>query len=136
VKILIIVALCLFFFIACAPQRPVLYPNYTLRAEGSEAGQAAIDDCIRLAGKYGAKGNERSKVAKDSAENAAVGGAAGAAAGAVYGNVGKGAGAGAAGAGAATVTRGLLRSNKPDPVFRSFVERCLREKGYGPIGWD
>ena len=135
-KRLNIVSLCLFFFIACAPQRPVLYPNYTLRAEGSEAGQAAIDDCIRLAGKYGAEGNEGSKVARDSAENAAVGGAAGAAAGSVYGNVGKGAGAGAAGAGAATVTRGLLRSNKPDPVFRSFVERCLREKGYEPIGWD
>ena len=135
-KILTLVSLCLFFFIACAPQRPVLYPNYTLRSEGSEAGQAAIDDCIRLAGKYGAKGNEGSKIAKDSAENAAVGGAAGAAAGAVFGDVGRGAGAGAAGAGAATVTRGLLRSNNPDPVFRRFVETCLRKKGYEPIGWD
>ena len=115
-KGLIVVSLCLLFFVACAPQRPVLYPNHTLRVEGSEAAQAAIDDCIRLAGKYGASGNKGSKIANDSAENAAVGGAAGAAAGAV--------------------TRGLLRSNNPDPVFRSFVERCLREKGYEPIGWD
>jgi hypothetical protein len=136
VKRLIIVFLCMFIFVACATQRPVLYPNDILREEGSEVAQAAIDDCMRLAAQYSAAGNNGSEIAQKTAENAVVGGASGAAAGAVFGNAGKGAAAGAAGAGAATVTRGFLRSKKPDPVFRRFVERCLREKGYEPIGWN
>ena len=135
-KRLIIVFLSLLFFVACAKQRPVLYPNSTIQEEGSQASQAAIDECMRLADNYGASGNVSGEIAKEAAENAAVGGTAGAVAGAIYdGKLGKGAAAGAASAGAATVTRGLFRSHKPDPVFRNFVERCLREKGYEPIGW-
>ena len=64
-----------------------------------------------------------------------MGGAAGGAAGAVVGRPGRGAAAGAAGAGAGTLTREVIRSGDPDPIFRSFVEKCLREKGYEPIGW-
>jgi hypothetical protein len=33
------------------------------------------------------------------------------------------------------LVRGALTSGDPDPVFRNFVDRCLREKGYDPIGW-
>jgi hypothetical protein len=29
----------------------------------------------------------------------------------------------------------MLNSGKPDPVFKKFVEQCLRDKGYQPIGW-
>ncbi|MBC8414742.1 MAG: hypothetical protein ISR96_08035 [Nitrospira sp.] len=131
----IIVCLCLGLFASCATQRPVLYPNHTLKEQGGEAAQAAVDECMRLAAEYGAEGSAGSELAKDAAGNAAVAGAAGAAAGAVLGNIGKGAAAGAAGAGAATLASGLFRSNKPDPVFRSFVERCLIEQEYSPIGW-
>jgi hypothetical protein len=28
-----------------------------------------------------------------------------------------------------------LKSGDPDPVFKNFVNRCLKEKGYDPIGW-
>lgn len=79
-----------------------------------------------------AKSGER--VAKGTATGAAVGGASGAAVGAVFGKVGKGEAAGALG-GAAALTSGLIRSGEPNPMFKRFVEKCLREKGYEPIGW-
>ena len=93
------------------------------------------DECIQLAIDYGAKENRGTRVAKDTAKGAAVGGAAGTAVGAVTGNVGRGAAVGAAGSGAASMTRSMLNSGKPDQVFKKFVEQCLRNKGYQPIGW-
>jgi len=46
----------------------------------------------------------------------------------------------AAGGGAAGATRGLIRglfgNRGPSAVYKNFVNRCLREKGYDPIGWD
>ena len=120
---------------ACAQQRPVLYPNAHLKSVGQEAAAADTDECIQLAIDYGAKENRGTRVAKDTAKGAAVGGAAGTAVGAVTGNVGRGAAAGAAGGGAANMTRSMLNSGKPDPVFKKFVEQCLRDKGYQPVGW-
>jgi hypothetical protein len=132
----VILLITLIFFAACAAKRPVLYPNTMLKDVGIAAAEADIDDCIDLARKYGADSDKNSEIAKDTAENAAVTGVAGAAAGAVYDNAGKGAAAGAAAAGSATLTRGLFRSDEPGPIFRGFVDRCLREKGYEPIGWN
>lgn len=120
---------------ACAQQRPVLYPNAHLQYVGKEAAVADTDECIQLAIDYGAKEDSGTRVAKDTAKGAAVGGAAGTAVGAVTGNVGRGAAAGAAGGGAASMTRSMLKSGKPDPVLKKFVEQCLRDKGYQPIGW-
>ena len=119
----------------CATQRPVLYPNYHLRMVGSEVADADIDACMALAREYGADRGDGGEIAKDTAAGAAVGGATGAAVGAVVGNLGKGAAAGAAGGAAGALTRGGIRSGEPDAVFRQFVERCLREKGYEPVGW-
>ncbi len=121
--------------LACSQQRPVLYPNAHLTYVGKEAAEADIDECIQLAIDYGAREDGGKKVAKDTAKGAAVGGAAGTAVGAVTGNVGRGAAVGAAGAGAASMTRSMLNSDKPDKVFRKFVEKCLRDKGYDPVGW-
>ncbi|MEE4265983.1 MAG: cell envelope biogenesis protein OmpA [Desulfobacteraceae bacterium] len=120
---------------ACAQQRPVLYPNAHLKYVGQEAAAADTDECIQLAIDYGAKEDSGTRVAKDTAKGAAVGGAAGTAVGAIGGNVGRGAAVGAAGAGAAAMTRSALNSSKPDPVFKRFVEQCLRDKGYQPVGW-
>jgi len=120
---------------SCAQQRPVLYPNAHLRYVGEEAAAVDSDECIQLAIDYGAKEDSGTRVAKDTAKGTAVGGAAGTAVGAVTGNVGRGAAAGAAGGGAASMTRSMLNSGKPDPVFKRFVEQCLRDKGYQPIGW-
>jgi outer membrane lipoprotein SlyB len=122
-------------FLSCARQRPVLYPNAQLKHVGKSAAEADIDECIQLATDYGAKEDSGMKVAKDTGTGAAIGGAAGAAVGAVTGNLGRGAAAGAAGGGAAAITRSAINSGQPDPVFKKFVEQCLRDKGYQPIGW-
>ena len=119
----------------CAQKRPVLYPNSHLQSVGKTAAQAEIDDCIQLAKDHGTDTDKGTEIAKSSAKGAAVGAAAGAAVGAVTGNFGRGLAAGAAGGGAAGGTRQALRSGDPDPVFKRFVEKCLRDKGYEPIGW-
>jgi hypothetical protein len=106
-----------------------------LEKVGKSVAEADIDACIQLANDYGAKEDSGTKVAKDTGVGAAVGGAAGAAVGAVTGNLGRGAAVGAAGGGAAAMTRSALKSGEPDPVFKKFVDQCLRDKGYQPIGW-
>jgi hypothetical protein len=119
----------------CADKRPVLYPNAHLNRVGNEAAQRDIDACIQFAKDGGADSDKGAEIAKSTAGGAAVGGAVGAATGAVLGNLGRGAAAGAAGGAAGGLVRGTLTSGDPDPVFRNFVDRCLREKGYDPIGW-
>jgi hypothetical protein len=131
----IFASICLLLLVACSQKRPVLYPNYHLQQVGNEEAQAEIDDCIRFAQEHGASSNSSGKVAKNTAEGGAVGAAGGAATGAVLGSVGRGAAAGAAGGAAVGCLQGLFRSPEPDPVFRRFVERCLREKGFEPMGW-
>lgn len=121
--------------LSCAQQRPVLYPNALLKHVGKETAEADIDACMQLAVDYGTKEDSGKKVAKNTAKGAAVGGATGTAVGAVTGNLGRGAAAGAAGGGAAAMTRSVINSGKPGPVFKNFVEQCLRDKGYKPIGW-
>ena len=125
----------LLFFAACAEKRPVLYPNSHLNRVGSQTAQADINECMRLAKESNVSEEKGGKVAKDTATGAAVGAAVGGAVGAVTGNFGRGLGAGAAGGGAGGLVRGAIRSSDPDPVFQRFVERCLRDKGYEPIGW-
>jgi hypothetical protein len=135
-KILKVLALsCLLLLVACSQKRPVLYPNYHLQQVGDETAQTEIDDCIRAAKEYGTSSSSSGKVAKRTAGGGAVGAAGGAASGAVFGSVGRGAAAGAAGGAAVGGLQGLFRSPEPDPVFRRFVEKCLLEKGYEPIGW-
>lgn len=121
--------------LSCAQQRPVLYPNAHLKHVGKSGAEADIDECIQLAVDYGAKEDSGMRVAKDTGKGAVVGGAGGAAVGAVTGNLGRGAAAGAAGGGAVAMTRSAINSGQPDPVFKSFVEQCLRDKGYQPVGW-
>ena len=128
--IILVVAL-----LSCAQQRPVLYPNAHLKHVGKPASERDIDECIQLAVDYGAKEDSGAKVAKDTGKGAAIGGAAGAAVGAVTGNLGRGAAVGAAGGGAASMTRSALNSGQADPLFKKFVEQCLRDKGYQPVGW-
>ena len=127
--ILIVVVLAI---TSCAQQRPVLYPNAHFKYVGKEVAEADTDECIQLAIDFGAREDRGTRVAKDTASGAAVGGAAGAAVGEVTGNVGRGAAAGAAGGGAAAMTRSALRSGKPDPVFKRFVEQCCGIKAISP----
>jgi hypothetical protein len=112
-----------------------MYPNSHYKSVSMEVVNRDIYECMRLANESGAATNKGGETAKSAAGNAAVGGAAGAAAGAVHGNVGRGAASGAAAASAATVMRGILKSDDPDPVYKTFVNKCLRDRGYEPIGW-
>jgi len=131
----LIILLLILLLLGCSQKRPVLYPNSHLQYVGKEAAEADINECIQLAKDYGADSDKGTEIAKSSAKGAAVGAATGAAVGAVTGSLGRSAAAGAAGGAAAGGTREALRSGDPDPVFKRFVEKCLRDRGYHPIGW-
>jgi len=129
--------------ISCASQRPILYPNQHLQRVGNSAADRDVNECMQRAEEYvssGAGKEALEQAAVDGATGAAVGAAAGAAGGAVLGRAGTAAAVGAAGGGAAGVTRGIIhgltRKQRPSPVYKSFVNRCLREKNYDPIGWQ
>ncbi len=119
----------------CSAKRPMLYPNTHLNKVGQAQAQRDIDECCRMADAY-VKSSLGKEVAKDSAKAGAVGAATGAAAGAVYGNAGRGAAAGAAVGVVGGATSGIFWSKDPSPVFKNFVDHCLRNKGYEPIGWQ
>jgi hypothetical protein len=102
---------------------------------GKEASQRDIDACMALAKESGADSNRAGEMAKDTAAGGAVGGATGAVTGAITGAPGTGAAAGAAGGATIGFFRGLFRSRDHDPVFMNFVDQCLRDRGYQPIGW-
>ena len=120
----------------CGPTKPVLYPNDLYRQVGPDAAREDVNHCIELAE---ANGMSEDKQAGAAAEGAARGSVAGAlfggAVGWVLGNPGRGAAAGAAGGGTRGAMGGYAKSGDADPVYRRFVETCLREKGYQPIGW-
>jgi hypothetical protein len=115
----------------------VLYPNAKYKEVGQAQANADIDACMEMAKTHGVKDKSGEKAVADTAKSAAVGAAAGAATAAVWGsNVGRSAGAWAAGAAAATAVYKVAGSGEHDPVFRGFVDQCLREKGYQPAGWQ
>jgi hypothetical protein len=65
----------------------------------------------------------------------------GAAGGAVGGAIGGGAGIGAAIGAASGAVVGFLstifgRRPAPSAAYTNFVDRCLRERGYEPTGWQ
>ncbi len=128
---------------ACASPRPVPYPNYKLEAVGQEVAEVEIEECMVLAEDAGATGSgsgQAGEIAKDTAERSAAGAAAGAAGGAIRGRAGVGAAIGAASTAAYTFVRGGLRwifgdRREPDRLQRTYVTRCLSDRGYDVIGW-
>jgi outer membrane lipoprotein SlyB len=126
-----VVASCL----ACAAERPVLYPNARLQEVGAVAAQQDIDDCLQKAAAEGYTANAGGNAAGSTAVGAAAGAAVGAAMGAVAGRAGTGAAMGAAGGGTGGLIRGIFGSRNLNPVQRRFVDQCLKDKGYEVIGW-
>jgi hypothetical protein len=47
----------------------------------------------------------------------------------------KGAAGGAVAGGTSGLIHGSVKDVQSSPVSKNFVDRCLREKGYEPIGW-
>jgi hypothetical protein len=56
--------------------------------------------------------------------------------GAVVGHPGRGAMVGAASGATAGFLRGLFRRAPPSNAYKQFVQRCLKERGYDPVGWE
>jgi outer membrane lipoprotein SlyB len=118
-------------------KKPVLYPNTHLNRVGQHQADADIDLCMQAAQASGANSGKNEELAKKTAKAGAVGGATGAVVGAISssGSAGRGAAIGGAGAATATLVGGVFDSSEPTQVYIRFVDQCLRDKGYQPIGW-
>jgi len=119
----------------CAASTPVLYPNAHLSRVGQPQAQRDIAECQQLADQYIASGGAGT-VAGSTAVGGGAGAAIGAAGGAVRGSAGTGAAVGAATGATAGFLRGLFKASEPSPVYKNFVNHCLRERGYEPVGWQ
>ena len=122
---------------ACAP-KPILYPNAHYNEVGQEAAERDIDECSQMAKEAGASPGQgkTGQVAGNTAAGGAVGSAAGAVGGAVVGHPGRGAMVGAASGATGGFLRGLFRRSPSSPAYKQFVTRCLKERGYDPVGWE
>jgi uncharacterized protein YcfJ len=122
---------------SCAP-KPILYPNQHYKDVGQEAAERDIEDCSQMAKDAGATASrgKTGQVAGSTVGGGAVGSAAGAVGGAVVGHPGRGAMVGAASGATAGFLRGLFRRAPPSQAYTQFVQRCLKERGYDPVGWE
>lgn len=129
---------CLLLIAACSAPSPVLYPNARLNEVGQGQARRDIEACKQMAAAGGANAapDQMSRSAKGAAVGGVVGGATGAAGGAVLGSAGQGAAFGAATGATAGLMRSIFSRPQPSKAYRNFVDRCLRERGYDPVGWD
>ena len=133
----LLVAMAILAVTACSAKRPVFYPNAHLDRVGQAQADADIDQCMAEARQYGVKDGKGEKIGGRAVKGAAVGAATSAVVSAVLsGDVGRAAGAGAAGGATAGAVSGAFDTDDPDQVFKNYVNRCLREKGYDVIGWQ
>ena len=125
---------------AAGSSRPVLYPNAAYNRVGDVQAQNEVAACQSRASAAGLQAEQGSRVAQRAGESAAVAGVAGALGALVFGRgtegmMRSGVG-GAAIGGAAGATQAAVRGGQLNPVYRSFVQRCLSEKGFDVIGWN
>jgi hypothetical protein len=125
--------------VACAGPKPILYPNAHYQRVGESVAESDIEGC-RVAADAAGANRDPSKVtraARSTVAGGAIGGAAGAAGGAVVGHAGRGAGFGAASGAAAALMRSLLFQRKTtSQAHINYVDRCLQDLGYEPVGWQ
>lgn len=114
---------------------PVLYPNAHLQAVGEAQAQKDIDECEVLAETY-IKEHPEAETAKSTVAGGAAGAVVGGAAGAVTGSLGRGIGVGAAVGAASGLVHGIARASRPSPLYKKFVDKCLQDRGYEPLGWE
>jgi len=132
-----IIVICVLLAGCAGTPKPVLYPNKHLKQVGQANADRDIAECRQLARSSGVAETRDSKVARQAAGGAAVGGASAGAWGLVRGNgAGERALAGAAAGAAAGTVRGAMNSDETSPVYKNFVQKCLRDRGYEVIGWQ
>lgn len=124
----------LLFFLGCS-SKPVLYPNQHYKEVGQEQALKDIDECMAMGEQHVEKKTGK-KVAQGLGAGALIGGAMGAATGIFTRSIASSAVRGATVGGAAGGAIGGVSSAGTDPVFKNFVDTCLREKGHKPMGWN
>lgn len=125
-----------FFLLGCAGPKPILYPNEYYETVGQEQVNRDIAECQALAEAHTSSGNKGKALAQDTAVGAGVGAASGAVIGTIQGSPGTGAGIGAAAGATGGLLRSLLRKSGPSQAYKNFVDTCLKERGYQPVGWE
>ena len=124
--------------VGCAGPRPVLYPNNHFEQVGHERADQDVAECEEWAEEYVSQSKAGEKVVGQTAVGGGIGAASGAVGGAIVGSPGLGAAIGAAVGATQGFLVGLFRagSSDPSPAYQNFVNRCLKERGYEPMGWD
>lgn len=131
---LLIFAASLLIVSGCAQKRPVLYQNAHYKQTSSEQREKDIDYCIKQGQENIGETSRGKKAVSGGVTGSIIGGAVGLGVGIITGNPGRSTAAGALGGGAGGAAGGAL-SDSGNALFRKYVDRCLREKGYDPIGW-
>ncbi|SME94894.1 hypothetical protein [Desulfovibrio gilichinskyi] len=131
-------SLALFIFLisscpACA-KKPVVYPNDHSKTVGKIQTDQDIKYCMNLADENIGKASRGKSSVRSGVKGGLIGGAIGLGIGIVTGSPGTSALAGSAGGAAGGAVGGAVQDNT-DAAYRNFVEKCLTEKGYEPIGW-
>ncbi|MDX2504354.1 MAG: hypothetical protein QNL62_07750 [Gammaproteobacteria bacterium] len=121
---------------ATSPPKPILYPNAHFNQVGQQVANQDIASCRAMAHSSGVNEKKEGEIGRNAAGGAAIGGAAAGAWGLVYGDALNRAAAGALAGAAAGTTRGAIKSSETSPVFKNFVQKCLRDRGYEVIGWQ
>lgn len=123
-----------------ASARPVLYPNATLSRVGEAQGQAQVSACMASAQAAGLSPVQASnEVGRRAGEGAAAVGVASLVGALISGRSSDVLRAGVTGAavgGSAGAVSGAFHDDKPNAVYRNFVQRCLSERGFDVIGWN
>ncbi len=133
---MILGTIALFLLLGCAGPQPVLYPNDHFKSVGQAQSDVDIAECQELAEAHTSSPNKGKEVAQSTAIGAGVGAASGAVIGAIQGSAGKGAAVGAAVGATGGLLRSVLRGSEPSRTYKNFVNTCLKERGYNPIGWE
>ncbi|MGZ5029575.1 MAG: glycine zipper family protein [Methylobacter sp.] len=136
-KLILTVAIALLME-GCASTRPVLYPNQHYNTVGAKAAESDIERCMDLAEAAGAEsgGSDAGEAATNTVGGAAIGAASGAVGGAVVGAAGSGSAIGAASGATAGLLHWIFSEPERSPAYENFVNKCLQERGYQPVGWD
>ena len=112
--------------------KPVLYPNATLKSVGKSQATSDIDTCMSDADEY-LESPKAKKILGSAGGGAVLGGAIGAVSGLLTGDIGGSLGRGAA---LGATAGGVGQAISPDQLKRSYVNRCLADKGYQVMGWE
>jgi uncharacterized membrane protein len=127
----ILFIITLLFISSCA-SRPKLYPNSKLKSVGKKISEQEIDSCMQEADEY-LESDKYKRVANSAGKGAVAGAIVGGVVGLLTGDVKSAVKEGAIVGGASSAA---TKAVSPDEVKRSYVNKCLSQKGYEVIGWD